>query len=138
MSRHRSASDSDDASEDDGLPHSSFKGVSWDVTKRKWIAEIWDGDEFQLVGEGDEEEAAARAYDRACLRHAGAEANINFPVTDYEDELAAAALLSVVHDNFSDLANLFWQIHEERMRKTGARTASVMLLDECHALWVIL
>ena len=42
-------------------------------------AELWDGRDFAHLGNYGTEEAAARAYDRACLQQHGAEANTNYP-----------------------------------------------------------
>ncbi|KAK9828104.1 hypothetical protein WJX81_004502 [Elliptochloris bilobata] len=34
--------------------------------RRRWVAEIWDGQAYELLGSFADEMAAARAYDRAC------------------------------------------------------------------------
>lgn len=75
-------------------PDSLFLGVSWDNNHGSWRAELWDGKEYALLGHFDSEEAAARAYDRACLKQHGNVANTNYPAYEYETESAAAALLS--------------------------------------------
>ena len=39
--------------------------------------------DFAHLGAFGSEEAAARAYDRACLQQHGAQANTNYPASDY-------------------------------------------------------
>ncbi|BDA43997.1 probable AP2-like ethylene-responsive transcription factor CRL5 [Coccomyxa sp. Obi] len=84
------------ASADTDGVDSPFLGVSWDAQAVSWKAELWDGKEYALLGHYDSEEAAARAYDRACLAQHGEAANTNYPPNDYETEMAAAALISAV------------------------------------------
>ena len=84
------------AASDTAEVDSIFLGVSWDAAAGSWKAELWDGREYALLGLFDSEEAAARAYDRACLAQHGEAANTNYPPADYETEMAAAALISAV------------------------------------------
>ncbi len=68
------------AAEDTGEnPDSLFLGVTWDDGSGCWLAELWDGADYARIGSFGTEEAAARAYDRACLAQHGADANTNFP-----------------------------------------------------------
>lgn len=80
----------------EGEIDSPFLGVSWDAQAGSWKAELWDGKDYALLGHFDSEEAAARAYDRACLAQHGEAANTNYPPAEYETEMAAAALISAV------------------------------------------
>ena len=58
---------------------SKYKGVSWHKRK-KWMARIRvDGVDIYL-GVYEEEEAAARAYDKAAKKHFGEFANLNFKI----------------------------------------------------------
>ena len=41
--------------------------------------ELWDGRDCAHLGNFGTEEAATRAYDRACLAQHGADANTNYP-----------------------------------------------------------
>jgi hypothetical protein len=64
-----------------GKPGSSsrFKGVRWHKGDQRWMAEIKvDGRSFHL-GSFRDEEAAARTYDAAAMRHFGEFAYLNFP-----------------------------------------------------------
>jgi hypothetical protein len=60
------------------LAESDYLGVSR-VGKNRWVAEIWDGRKYESLGLFCTEDAAARAYDQACVEMYGAEANVNFP-----------------------------------------------------------
>ena len=65
----------------DGRPAtSSFKGVSWCRAREKWQATIRIEGESIFLGRYDDEEAAARAYDRAALKAWPDHALLNFPV----------------------------------------------------------
>jgi len=58
---------------------SRYLGVSRAPDGASWVAEIWDGARFALLGTFATEEGAARSYDAACAREHGADANLNFP-----------------------------------------------------------
>ncbi|PWA83731.1 AP2/ERF domain-containing protein [Artemisia annua] len=55
--------------------------LSWNVTQKKKGKQVY-------LGAYDEEESAARAYDLAALKYWGSSTFTNFPVTDYEKEIA--------------------------------------------------
>ena len=71
---------------------SRMLGVSWSSQNNAWTAEIWDGTSYKDLGIYASEVEAARAYDMACLKQHGADALTNFPLHEYEMELAALAL----------------------------------------------
>lgn len=50
---------------------SRYLGVSSCPSARQWVAELWDGCSYRLLGAFDAEEHAARAYDMACLEQHG-------------------------------------------------------------------
>ena len=59
---------------------SEYKGVAWHNRTKKWQARIKvDGVDVYL-GVHEEEEAAARAYDKAAKKHFGEFANLNFKI----------------------------------------------------------
>lgn len=60
---------------------SSYKGVSWDSSRNKWIASIQYGGKTHHIGRFDDEVECAKAYDKACMRIYGAYAKLNF---DYD------------------------------------------------------
>jgi hypothetical protein len=59
---------------------SGFKGVSWNAQCRKWSAFIYPEGNSIYLGNFDNPEDAARAYDDAAIRHYGEFARLNFPV----------------------------------------------------------
>lgn len=78
---------------------SCMHGVSWCDRRGAWVAELWDGASFQLLGTFATEAEAARSYDVACLDLHGADALTNFPVGGYEVELAALTLRVLSSDH---------------------------------------
>jgi hypothetical protein len=66
-----------------GRRTSRFKGVCWQKTKNKWQAEIKKDYKKIFLGRYDNEEDAARAYDRAAIECFGEYARLNFPRSDY-------------------------------------------------------
>lgn len=71
---------------------SRFHGVAWHEWSRRWRVVICAGEKDQrgnskqlYVGVYRDEEAAARAYDMAAIKHFGEFATTNFPREDYEN-----------------------------------------------------
>jgi hypothetical protein len=64
-----------------GEAGSKYRGVNWNKRNNKWKAQIiYDGKIHYLGGfEDEDEEEAARAYDRAARAHHGEKAQLNFP-----------------------------------------------------------
>lgn len=63
---------------------SGFKGVSWNNGHGAWFSQLQVNRKNLNLGYYDTPEEAARAYDRAAIKHHGAFAQINFPRSDYE------------------------------------------------------
>ncbi len=57
---------------------SRFRGVSWEATRRKWRAGIYDNGKSHFLGLFSSEEEAAAAYDRRALAVRGDRARLNF------------------------------------------------------------
>ena len=117
-----------------GRPSSRMLGVSWSSKHRAWLAEIWDGDAYQSLGVYGTEMEAARAYDLACLKQHAADALTNFPLKEYEMELAAMALKDLAgSDTASNSAD--GETNESDARKEEDVSAtSVKPLDETYGV----
>ncbi|EPS67325.1 hypothetical protein M569_07449 [Genlisea aurea] len=72
---------------------SQYRGVTFYRRTGRWESHIWDcgkqfiSSNFPSIGGFDTAHAAARAYDRAAIKFRGVEADINFSLQDYEDDL---------------------------------------------------
>ncbi|KAJ9562318.1 hypothetical protein OSB04_007478 [Centaurea solstitialis] len=66
---------------------SQYRGVTFYRRTGRWESHIWDCGKQVYLGGFDTAHAAARAYDRAAIKFRGIEADINFSLQDYEDDL---------------------------------------------------
>ncbi|XP_048444951.1 uncharacterized protein LOC125479545 isoform X2 [Pyrus x bretschneideri] len=66
---------------------SQYRGVTFYRRTGRWESHIWDYGKQVYLGAFDTAHAAARAYDRAAIKFRGIEADINFSVSDYEDDI---------------------------------------------------
>ncbi|KAM1050853.1 hypothetical protein ACFX1Q_032522 [Malus domestica] len=66
---------------------SQYRGVTFYRRTGRWESHIWDCGKQVYLGGFDTAHAAARAYDRAAIKFRGIEADINFSVSDYEDDI---------------------------------------------------
>ncbi|KAI3665700.1 hypothetical protein L6452_44330 [Arctium lappa] len=66
---------------------SQYRGVTFYRRTGRWESHIWDCGKQVYLGGFDTAHAAARAYDRAAIKFRGMEADINFSLDDYEDDL---------------------------------------------------
>ncbi|KAI3997853.1 hypothetical protein MKX01_036323 [Papaver californicum] len=66
---------------------SQYRGVTFYRRTGRWESHIWDCGKQVYLGGFDTAHAAARAYDRAAIKFRGVEADINFTLNDYEDDL---------------------------------------------------
>lgn len=66
---------------------SQYRGVTFYRRTGRWESHIWDCGKQVYLGGFDTAHAAARAYDRAAIKFRGMEADINFNLEDYEDDL---------------------------------------------------
>ncbi|KAJ8538318.1 hypothetical protein K7X08_014858 [Anisodus acutangulus] len=73
---------------------SQYRGVTFYRRTGRWESHIWDCGKQVYLGGFDTAHAAARAYDRAAIRFRGLDADINFNVSDYHDDLKQMANFS--------------------------------------------
>ncbi|KAL8234129.1 hypothetical protein R6Q59_020229 [Mikania micrantha] len=66
---------------------SQYRGVTFYRRTGRWESHIWDCGKQVYLGGFDTAHAAARAYDRAAIKFRGMEADINFKLQDYEDDM---------------------------------------------------
>ncbi|KAJ6811519.1 AP2-like ethylene-responsive transcription factor TOE3 [Iris pallida] len=67
---------------------SQYRGVTFYRRTGRWESHIWDCGKQVYLGGFDTAHAAARAYDRAAIKFRGREADINFNLADYDDDLS--------------------------------------------------
>ncbi|KAG1339153.1 APETALA2-like protein 1 [Cocos nucifera] len=66
---------------------SRYRGVTFYRRTGRWESHIWDCGKQIYLGGFDTAHAAARAYDRAAIKFRGVDADINFNLSDYEEDL---------------------------------------------------
>ncbi|KAG6421673.1 hypothetical protein SASPL_118230 [Salvia splendens] len=66
---------------------SQYRGVTFYRRTGRWESHIWDCGKQVYLGGFDTAHAAACAYDRAAIKFRGVEADINFSLEDYEEDL---------------------------------------------------
>ncbi|PVH35945.1 hypothetical protein PAHAL_7G315300 [Panicum hallii] len=73
---------------------SQYRGVTFYRRTGRWESHIWDCGKQVYLGGFDTAHAAARAYDRAAIKFRGVEADINFSLEDYDDDMKQMGNLS--------------------------------------------
>ncbi|KAK1286248.1 Floral homeotic protein APETALA 2 [Acorus calamus] len=73
---------------------SQYRGVTFYRRTGRWESHIWDCGKQVYLGGFDTAHAAARAYDRAAIKFRGVDADINFNLSDYDEDLKQMINLS--------------------------------------------
>ncbi|XP_037468187.1 APETALA2-like protein 4 isoform X2 [Triticum dicoccoides] len=73
---------------------SQYRGVTFYRRTGRWESHIWDCGKQVYLGGFDTAQAAARAYDQAAIKFRGVEADINFVLDDYKEDIGKMSALS--------------------------------------------
>ncbi|KAG8387742.1 hypothetical protein BUALT_Bualt02G0053000 [Buddleja alternifolia] len=73
---------------------SQYRGVTFYRRTGRWESHIWDCGKQVYLGGFDTALAAARAYDRAAIKFRGVDADINFNLSDYDEDMKQTKDLS--------------------------------------------
>ncbi|KAL5200244.1 hypothetical protein ABZP36_021447 [Zizania latifolia] len=66
---------------------SQYRGVTFYRRTGRWESHIWDCGKQVYLGGFDTAQAAARAYDQAAIKFRGVDADINFTLDDYKEDI---------------------------------------------------
>ncbi|KAJ4720866.1 Ethylene-responsive transcription factor RAP2-7-like protein [Melia azedarach] len=73
---------------------SQYRGVTFYRRTSRWESHIWDCGKQVYLGGFDTAHAAARAYDRAAIKFRGVDADLNFNLSDYDEDMKQMKHLS--------------------------------------------
>ncbi|KAJ0788036.1 putative transcription factor AP2-EREBP family [Helianthus annuus] len=107
---------------------SQYRGVTFYRRTGRWESHIWDCGKQVYLGGFDTAHAAARAYDRAAIKFRGVDADINFNVSDYEEEMNQIKNLSK-----EDFVHLLRR-HSNGFSRGGSKYRGAMMNNK-YGLW---
>ncbi|KAF8708589.1 hypothetical protein HU200_029964 [Digitaria exilis] len=102
---------------------SQYRGVTFYRRTGRWESHIWDCGKQVYLGGFDTAHAAARAYDRAAIKFRGLEADINFSLGDYEDDLKQVMVASIDFFSFPVLLVGFGRAYDRAALRFNGREA---------------
>ncbi|KAK1420780.1 hypothetical protein QVD17_22638 [Tagetes erecta] len=104
---------------------SQYRGVTFYRRTGRWESHIWDCGKQVYLGGFDTAHAAARAYDRAAIKFRGVEADINFNISDYDDDMNQIKNLSK-----EDFVHMLRR-HNSGFSRGGSKYRGPVIMNNC-------
>ena len=79
---------------------SLFRGVNFHKASGRWLARVYIKRKAHFLGEYNDEEMAAEAYDKAVIKIRGKDAVTNFPAEEYAEEMRSMGASEISVEKF--------------------------------------